>query len=54
MWQTLLSTDGFPTIEGNRVLVRGEIYIVWQTLLCTDGYPTIDGEHINIRGDLIG
>lgn len=54
MWQALLCADGYPTIDGNRVLVRGEIYIFWQTLLCTDGYPTINGNHINIRGDLVG
>lgn len=54
MWQTLLCTDGYPTVDGDHVIVRGEIYIFWQTLLCTDGYPTIDGNHINIRGDLIG
>lgn len=54
MWQALLCTDGYPTIDGEHILVRGEIYILWQTLLCSDGYPTIDGNHINIRGDLIG
>ena len=54
MWQALKCTDGYPTIAGNHVLVRGKAYILWQTLACSDGYPTINGNHINIRGDLIG